>query len=92
MSQLFVVLGTVRPRHLNAARIWKECVLLEIEQADLHAKDVLYHTSCCKAYTSQRALELLLKKEEADEESFYRPHAKAFQTLVKLQYLRIRIL
>ena len=55
---------------------------MEIEQADLHAKDVLYPTSCYKAYTSQRALEVLLKKEEADEESVGSPHAKAFQKLV----------
>ena len=53
---------------INAARVRRdERILLEVEQADLHAKDVIYHPSCYKDYTSQRALELLLKKERAPD-------------------------
>ena len=53
---------------LNAARVRNdERVLLEIDGADLHAKDVLYHPSCYKDYTSTRALELLAKKQVRQE-------------------------
>ena len=38
-------------------------VLLEIQEADVHAKDVVYHNSCYKECTSPRRLELLMKKQ-----------------------------
>ena len=68
---------------LNAARVRNdERVLLEIDGADLHAKDVLYHPSCYKDYTSTRALELLAKKQvrEEGEES---PQWRAFLRLAR---------
>ena len=67
----------------------KMTILLEIENADLHAKDILYHPSCYKNYTSPRYLELLIKKEIEEEEEKERnangpsPHEQAFLRLAK---------
>jgi hypothetical protein len=71
---------------LNAARIRQdERLLLKIENADLHAKDVLYHPSCYRDYTSPRQLDLLAKKELFREEdsSEGSPQQRAFERLVK---------
>ena len=46
-----------------------ERVLLEIDQQDLWAKDILYHASSYTNYVSQRALEQLLKKDVAEEDA-----------------------
>ena len=71
---------------LNAARVWKdERVLMEIEHgAYLHAKDILYHSSCYKAYTSPRQLHGLARKEvegEDTETETESPYARAFKKL-----------
>ena len=42
---------------VNAARIRQDQrVLLEAEHADLHAKDVQYHSSCYKKFTCPKQL------------------------------------
>ena len=63
---------------VNAARIrHDERVLLEIRDADLHAKDILY-----LYYASPRRLDLLVKKElRAEEVDATRPHQRAFLRL-----------
>ena len=49
---------------LNAAQIRRhDRILLEIDQQDLWAKDILYHVSCYKVFTSPRALHLIVEKE-----------------------------
>ena len=70
---------------LNAARIRNdERVLLEIEGADLHAKDVLYHASCYKKYTSTRTIGRLANKRVAEEtDDSLSPQRRAFLRLVK---------
>ena len=48
---------------VNAARIRQDQrVLLEAEHADLHAKDVQYHSSCYKKIHVPQAAELACKK------------------------------
>ena len=55
---------------LNAAQIrGDERVLLEIDQQDLWAKDVLYHTSCYKRFTSPSSLRVIVESEVAKEDS-----------------------
>ena len=47
----------------HAARIRQDKrVLLEIDQGDLHAKDILYHRSCYKQYTSRQNLKLVCER------------------------------
>ena len=47
---------------LNAAQVrCDERVLLEIDQQDLRAKDVLYYRSCYGTYINPRSLQLLVK-------------------------------
>ena len=57
-------------------------VLLEIQGADVHANDVVYHNSCYKNYTSPRRLELLMKK-QSDAETTDSPHKHAFERLAQ---------
>ena len=57
-------------------------VLLEIQGTDVHAKDVVYHNSCYKDYTSPRRLELLIKK-QLDAETTDSPHKQAFERLAQ---------
>ena len=58
-------------------------VLLEIQGADVHAKDVVYHNSCYKVYASLRRLKLLMKK-QLDAETTDSPHNQAFMSLSSL--------
>ena len=57
-------------------------VLIEIEGADLHAKDVLYHPSCYKWYTSTSDLERCAAKHVKNEPKDG-PHHRVFMKLVK---------
>ena len=50
--------------------------------ADVHAKDVVYHNSCYKDYTSLKRLELLMKK-QLDAETMDSPHKQAFERLAQ---------
>ena len=52
-------------------------VLVEIQSADVHAKDVVYHNSCYNNYTSPKRLELLMKK-QLDAETTESSHKQAF--------------
>ena len=55
---------------MNAAQIRRhDRILLEIDQQDLWAKDILYHVSCYKVFTSPRALHLIVGKEIAEEDA-----------------------
>ena len=55
---------------LNAAQIRRhDRILLEIDQQDLWAKDILYHVLCYKVFTSPRALHLIMEKEMAEEDA-----------------------
>ena len=56
-------------------------VLLEIDQQDLWAKDVLYHPSCYANYVSQRALQQKLKKDVSAEDAAGNAHSRAFSSL-----------
>ena len=68
---------------INAARSRSDVrVLLKIENSDLHAKDILYHSTCYRNYTSPRELELLLQK-ELDTEDRRSPHQVAFEKLAE---------
>ena len=76
---------------VRAARIRQdERVLLEIEDSDLHAKDVLYHASCYKDFTCPRQLDLLLQKELESEVDVDSPQKRAFSKLVGIMEKRFQ--
>ena len=81
---------------LHAAEAYNQCgsdaevdnakrILLEIQNQDLWAKDILYHRSCYLSYVSPRKLEQRLTKELASEYSAEYAEAaeKAFRSLVE---------
>ena len=54
---------------LSAAQIrGHHRIILETDQQDLWARDILYHISCYKNFTSPRALQLIIEKKVAEEE------------------------
>ena len=63
--------GDTTPATLcNAARVWNDKrVLLDIDQQDLWAKDIMYHPSCYATYTSPRALKYRLRRDMAAEDN-----------------------
>ena len=76
---------------MRAARIRQdERVLLEIEDSDLHAKDVLYHASYYKDFTCPRQLDLLLQKELESEVDVDSPQKRAFSKLVGIMEKRFQ--
>ena len=55
---------------LNAAQIrGHHRIILETEPQDLWARDILYHISCYKNFTSPRALQLIIEKKVAEEDA-----------------------
>ena len=81
---------------LHAAEVYNLCgsdaevdnaerILLEIQNQDLWAKDILYHRSCYLSYVSPRKLKQRLTKELASEDSAEYAEAaeKAFRSLVE---------
>ena len=63
--------GDTTPATLcHAARVRNDKrVLLDIDQQDLWAKDIMYHPSCYATYTSPRALKYRLRRDMAAEDN-----------------------